>query len=91
MVASDRHSACIHVSRFDIEAIPRIGMDGKPTDSLDNNVTDQKRHLTATDGSKGASVAQELMMLAEKNHDQEGAFTGTKYASNDTPTHKGAK
>ena len=65
------------------------GGHGKPTDALDNNVTDQKKHLQATDGSKGASVAQELMMLAEKNHDQEGAFTGTKYASNDTPTFKG--
>lgn len=65
------------------------GGHGKPTDALDNNVTDQKRHLSSHTGEKGASVADELMAMAEKNHDTEGAFSEGQYAPNDTPTFKG--
>jgi len=64
------------------------GGHGTPTADKDHNVTKQKAHLQSHTGEKGASIADELMTLAEKNHDSEGAFSGTKYAPNDTPTFK---
>ncbi len=60
----------------------------QPTNDPKHDVTGQRKHLQSTTGEKGASVAQELMELAEKSHDSEGAFSNTKYAPNDTPTFK---
>ncbi len=43
--------------------------------STDNDATDQRKHLNAHDGTKGASVADELMALANPEHDTEAHFS----------------
>jgi len=53
-----------------------------------HNVTNQQKHLRASDGTKGASVSEELMELAQaaKDHDDAAHFT-----ANPTGKFKGAK